>query len=145
MRRLSCALLFFAAASSLAAEVYRSVDENGVVVYSDRPDREGTERVFVATTRPPTPTPRPAASASKDEPSSDPEAIGAETRLEPSAQEVAEERRKNCEIARERAERYRASRRLYRNTSDGEREYLSDAEIDEARASANADVERWCN
>jgi hypothetical protein len=57
----------------------------------------------------------------------------------------AERRVKNCEIAQDRVERYEISHRLYRTTPDGEREYLSDAEIDEARTRAQADVQEWCD
>jgi len=144
VRYLCCALLSFATVTTaLAAEVYRSVDENGIVVYSDRPEPDA-ERVFVATTRPattPRSVPRAADSAAADAP---PRVDGGEIAQEPSAEERALERERNCTVARERAERYRVSRRLYRNLSDGEREYLSDDEIDQARSSADADVARWC-
>jgi hypothetical protein len=59
-------------------------------------------------------------------------------------EEIAAERARNCALAQERAERYRISRRLYRSLPNGEREYLSDAELDEARAKAEADVGNWC-
>jgi hypothetical protein len=57
----------------------------------------------------------------------------------------AERRAENCAIARGRVERYSISHRLYRSLPDGEREYLSDAEIDEARARAEADTKEWCD
>ena len=54
--------------------------------------------------------------------------------------ELREQREKNCETARERSDRYTLSRRLFRTNAAGEREYLDDAAIDEARAKAAADV-----
>lgn len=146
MRHLCCALLSFATVTTtLAAEVYRSVDENGVVVYSDRPEPD-SERIYVATTRPAT-TSRslPRATEEPAEPDAAPRVDGGEIPREPSAEERAMERERNCTVARERAERYRVSRRLYRNLPDGEREYLSDDEIDQARSRADADVARWCD
>lgn len=142
MRQTCCALLFFAALSALGAEVYRSVDENGVVRYSDRPDSD-SELVYVATLRGSTTRSAPSQRASEPE-TEQPPVTGGEIVEGPSAAERAEEKRRNCEIARERVARYRESRRLFRELPDGEREYLSDSEIVEARSSADADVGRWC-
>jgi hypothetical protein len=133
------------AAPLFAADVYRSVDSSGNVVYSDRPEREGTELIYVAT--PGTPS---AARAQANSPAVPPapalasEELSGEVLRERSPDEVAEERARNCALSQERAERYRISRRLYRNLPNGEREYLSDAELDEARAKAEADVANWC-
>ena len=63
----------------------------------------------------------------------------------PTAAQLRLERQKNCEIARERQERYTLSRRLFRTNAAGEREYLDDAAIAEARAKAAADVQDWCS
>jgi hypothetical protein len=41
-------------------------------------------------------------------------------------------------------ERYTVSRRLFRTDAAGEREYLDDGAVAEARAKAAADVEDWC-
>jgi hypothetical protein len=131
----------------LAAEVFRSVDENGVVVFSDRPKDADAQRVFVAT-----PGGQPQArngnaqnDAGDDGRDVGSEALNGEMPRDPTPEERAEERNKNCSVAQERAERYRISRRLYRNLPNGEREYLSDAELDEAKARAEADVANWCD
>lgn len=147
MRRLCYALIVLFAVPALAAEVYRSVAENGTVIYSDRPDREGTERITVATTRPATQAARSDNSPEADSEDQDPgsEALNSEVRQEPTAQELADERAKNCAIAQERAEQYRVAHRLYRNLPNGEREYLSDAELDQVRAKAESDVAAWCD
>lgn len=144
LRLISCACLVLLAASAFAAEVYRSVDANGTVVYSDRPGGAHTERIFIATPgAAPVPravaTPAPAGQgrAPADE-------LRAEVRIEPTPGEIAAERARNCALAEERADRYRVSQRLYRTLPNGEREYLSDAELDEARARADADVASWC-
>ncbi|HEX2677726.1 MAG TPA: hypothetical protein VHM19_13835, partial [Polyangiales bacterium] len=62
----------------------------------------------------------------------------------PSSAKLRAERQKNCEIARETQERYTLSRRLFRTNAVGEREYLDDAAVAEARAKAAADVKDWC-
>jgi hypothetical protein len=129
------------AATASAADVYRSVDANGNIVYSDRPEGANPQLVSVFVPEPATPPPaasaRPAA-ASEPGPGAPP---AEQVRPEP----TPEQRQQNCVVARERAERYAISHRLYRSLPNGEREYLNDAEIDEARARAAADVGTWCS
>jgi hypothetical protein len=128
----------------LAAEVYRSTDSDGNVVYSDRPEGRDAERVFIATQRISS-SPRPAATDAAATPTrAQPEVTGGQVRVERTPEEVAAERQRNCAAAQERADKYKTSLRLYRTLENGEREYLSDAELDEARAQADADVANWC-
>jgi hypothetical protein len=141
-------VLASATAAAWGAQVYRSVDRDGNVSYSDRPAGENAEALYIATPRAADPAP-PAATASQPggQTEAAPEQPGEVQReqREPTAEERAEERVRNCAIARERNERYLISRRLYRETPDGEREYLDDAQLDDARARAAADVEEWCD
>lgn len=146
MRAISFVTIAFLAGTALhAAEVYRYVDEDGNVSYSDRPVGANAEQIVISTQ---TPTVA-AAPAQPGGDSADAAGLPEETvqreRREPTPEERAEDRAANCTIARERVERYAISRRLFRPLPDGEREYLSDAEIDEARARAAADVEEWCD
>jgi hypothetical protein len=146
LRLISCALLAVAGLPVFAADVYRSVEPDGTVVYSDRPG-EGTERVTIATLGGSSSTPRtapPTGGTPARNAAPQAEQLGTEVRVEPTPEETAAERARNCAVAQERAERYRVSQRLYRTLPNGEREYLSDAELDEARARADADVANWC-
>lgn len=143
MRAISIITLVFLAASTLhGAEVFRYVDEDGNVAYSDRPVGQNAEAIVITTNAPiaPPPSTAPAQPATAT-----PEETVERQRREPTPEERAADRAANCTIARERNERYAISRRLFRELPDGEREYLSDAEIDEARARAAADVEEWCD
>jgi hypothetical protein len=144
--RISAAVLLAAVALPLfAAEVYRSFDADGNVVYSDRPGDQGSERIFVATPSPSS-SPRPALTNEGATPASaQPEVLGGQIVVERTPAEIAAERQRNCTAARERADRYKVSQRLFRTLPNGEREYLSDAELDEARAKADADVASWCD
>jgi hypothetical protein len=54
------------------------------------------------------------------------------------------EREKGCATAKERLEKYDTAHRLYRPGPDGERIYLTDEEIDSARAEARRTVDEWC-
>ena len=73
------------------------------------------------------------------------EPVAQAERLAQGAERQAQRRAENCEIARDRAQRFAVSHRIYRTLPDGEREYLSSEEIDEARARADADVQEWCD
>lgn len=145
MRRLIPTLLLVAAGPLAAADVYKSVAEDGTVVYSDRP-HAGAQRIEVeAPYLGGGPEPRQPLTADEPEPEEAEQEESASGEPELTAAERAERRAQNCETARERQERYMTSHRLYRMTESGEREYLSSEEIDEARAQAAADVEQWCN
>jgi hypothetical protein len=121
------------------------VEPDGGVVYSDRPSNN-TERVTIATPNLASSIAAgsPAAETRAPNAASPPGELGSEVRVGPTAEETAAERVRNCAVAQERAERYRVSQRLFRTLPNGEREYLSDAELDQARARADADVANWC-
>jgi len=65
---------------------------------------------------------------------------------EAEAQRAADlrERAENCEIAKDRLNRYLSARRLYKPLPDGERQYLTDDELDAERAAAKRSVDEWC-
>jgi hypothetical protein len=140
-------LLAFVGTLAHGADVYRSTDANGVPTYSDRPDGK-SERVYVATSRPGRPgnpiTPQAAPASATAAQAGAPQAAAAEGPQQ-SAAEKAAERMKNCTTARERQQKYSISHRLYREVANGEREYLTDGEMDEAKARAAADVATWCD
>jgi hypothetical protein len=145
VRYLWLAALLLIATPAVASEVYRSFDADGNVVYSDRPDSPGAEPIRIIA---PTPVLATAAGAdARPEPPApeDSEPLGAEIVNEPTAEEERALRAHNCEIARERQQLYSMSRRLFRTLPDGEREYLSEDEMSQARDMAARDVEAWCD
>ena len=126
-----------------AADIYRSTAADGTVSYSDRP--QGADAQFVRGTPRVQPQAPAAARPTAENAEAPPEAPAIPTLPEgPTATELRAQRQKNCEIARERNDRYTVSRRLYRTNAAGEREYLDDAAVAEARAKAAADVQDWC-
>ena len=145
MKRLAWSILMVFPFGAFAAEVYRTVDDNGLVAYSDRPS-EAAERIVIDTIDPPAPVAtRSAADANEAGETTSNLSPIAELPREVTAEEVAANRAENCQTARERAEAYSIARRLFRDLPNGDREYLSDAEIDEARARAQSDVASWCD
>jgi hypothetical protein len=138
-------LLASLATAAYGADVYRSTAADGTVSYSDRPQGADAQFVFSATGRAARAA-EPAPAANPVTAPAPPEAAALPTLPDgPSAAQLRAEREKNCEIAREREQRYALSRRLFRTNAAGEREYLDDAAVADARAKAAADVKDWCD
>jgi hypothetical protein len=146
-------LLSFLGTVANGAEVYKSTDKNGVPTYSDRPSAN-SQPVFVATPRAGRPGNNLAARSETTQPTPPPAQPGAQqAAAAPAApktdaqtpEQRAEERTQKCAQARERATKYTDAHKLYREGANGEREYLTDGEIDEARGRATADVSTWCS
>jgi hypothetical protein len=141
---LGLALLSFTA----TAEVYRWVDAQGRVHYSDRPDSENAKPVGIYS--------RP----------SNPEAIAKRTQAEKEqwqqadtqaqkqsadaaagkavTQDMAKIQKERCTKAKEDYRVATESQRLYRVGKSGEREYLTDAEITEARVNTRKALAEAC-
>jgi hypothetical protein len=58
--------------------------------------------------------------------------------------DVAASRAGQCKQAQDKYQKAIAARRVYRLNAAGEREYLSDAEMEQARVSAHQEVDRTC-
>ncbi|MSQ91417.1 MAG: DUF4124 domain-containing protein [Gammaproteobacteria bacterium] len=58
--------------------------------------------------------------------------------------DVSNAKAKQCKEAQERYQRYVESRRLFRDTPDGKREYLTDKQLAEARVHAKQSVDEYC-
>lgn len=144
------ALAAFLAGGSLANEVYRWVDEDGNVHYSDRPPEEGKVDVMDMPK-----APRPAAAqATAVAEAREMELTqwehaqqSAKKRAEEQAAEESEKamRAENCEKAQVRLANYATARRVYQELENGERRYLSDEELTAARDGAQAAVDKWCD
>jgi len=141
------------AAPAAASAVYKWVDPQGHVHYSDRPPppegkllsiedaphgRPTTDRVANA--------PGPASSAPPPAGAAKPQATAAaQTQLKAAvAEDVATTREQQCKDAKSRYDNYVRSRRLFKEGPDKERIYLSDAEIEAARVNAKREVDEFC-
>jgi hypothetical protein len=133
-----------------AQTVYKSVDDQGSVIYTDRPTVDQlAERVagldIVLTNS-------GAITGQNDEARKQhaAENVAKQIRQDQDAEKAVlqaktnEERAANCEVANQRLTKYSEAHRLYREASDGEREYLTDDELDSARTKAARSVDEWC-
>ena len=135
-------------ASAVAGEIYKWTDEDGNVHYEDRPDGEEVERVAVNSSS----TNNSAVRASNDARRAREDARSeSRSQRELDKQRAAEEellaadRAKKCQESRSRMETYLQARRLYKEGDDGERVYLDDSQIMEARDEAQEDIQAYCN
>lgn len=146
MRVLTVVLLLCSYAAS--AEVYRWVDPQGGVHYSDRPESEKAELIGIASRRS-DPTViaqrteadrerRQQVTTQQQRQQSDQAAANAVQR------DVTASRSEQCKKAQDQYRVAIESQRLYRVGKDGEREYLNDAELSEARINAKKAVDDLC-
>lgn len=133
---------------TVSADVYRWVDSQGRVQYSDRPSAEGAERLAVVSRRS-----DPAVIAQRNEAAREQyqqsAADSAQRRRDTATaqavrQDVAKSREEQCKEAKERYRLAVESQKLYRVGKDGERQYLTSAEIDEARMNARRAMDEAC-
>jgi hypothetical protein len=138
------------ATAVVADTVYRSVDDNGTPIYSDRPSADGyedtvelniTETDYSAVEQQKQSAAELAKAAKVREGyEAEDAAAAAQTQAT-----VTEQRASNCAAAQKRAEKYNTNRKLYKPLPDGGREYLSADELDAARAEAARTADEWCS
>jgi len=148
LRTATFVTILLLAAGTWAADVYKYVDEHGRPIYTDRPQTLPAEKLDIESghTDPVAIQERLLREQAAREQAS---AERAETRHAAAdrreAQAVSEkDKAERCAKARERYDRYMTSHRLYEDLGEGQRRYLSDAEIDAARSSAKASMDELC-
>lgn len=130
-------LLMFGLCLTADADIWKWVDDEGVVHYGDMPAREyANSAELVRSSSPYRPAARPSDSRTSSNPDND-------TRSE---EQVAAENAQSyyCERAKDIYRSYVDAPRLYRTGEDGQREYLSDEEVAATIANAEASVAEWC-
>ena len=116
LKRIAWGLLLASLSMAASADVFRWVDAQGRVHYSDRPEVENAVRV-----------------------------VGVSTHASDSVQnDVTKSREDQCKDAKERYRVAVESQKLYRVGKDGERQYLTSQEIDEARLNSRKDMDTVC-
>jgi Domain of unknown function (DUF4124) len=152
MKRWLLLLAIFVSASAQAT-VYKWVDAQGKSQYGDRPPDgvhadvvvflgRHNDRVANSVTQSAAPA-RPAAPRTAMTPPNEQIANGeAKNAVD---KDVQESRGKQCADAKDRYQKYVASRRLYKEGKNGEREYLSSQEIDAERLNAKREMDSVCN
>lgn len=148
LMRIAAVLVMTVVSFAASADVYKWVDAQGRTHYSDRPDSDTAERLAVASRRTnPSVVAERNAVASEQRQSADAQA--AEQRQEETAskavsKDVDKTRDQQCKEAKEQYRVAIESQKLYRIGKDGERYYLTSAEIDEARLNSRRAMDQIC-
>jgi hypothetical protein len=135
-------------ATHAQADVYKYTDEKGNISYTDKPAVLPAERLDVQSQR----TDKVALQARQVEEQERMNSAdqarqeAASNRADQRAAEkvTATDKAEQCKKSRERFDSYTTSQRLFEQLPNGERRYLSDAELDAARASAKASMDVLC-
>jgi len=157
LQKLLIALVLAGLTAVAGAEtIYKWIDSSGQIHYTDLPPKQADAKLLGIydhqvgdvddeegaddygdgdqgddTSTPPTP-------ASFPEPPPSNEAVAA------AAADAERVRVEHCKLAQERYKQYTEARRLFRET-DGQRVYLTDKELTDARASAKQSVDDYCS
>ena len=136
------------AAGTANADVYKYIDEKGNVQYTDKPPSLPAERLNVQSQK--TDVVAVQERAQAEQTARAQAAASSRAQANASAEQraanemSAKDKAERCIKARERYDSYMTSQRLYEEGKDGERRYLSDPELDAARASAKAAMDVMC-
>jgi hypothetical protein len=159
LQKLMLGLLMAGLTAVAASEtVYKWVDARGQVHFTDLPPSQSDAKVIGVfheetgvvddggnggdgagnSQNGETPSTPPADDASEGPPASNDTVAAVQA-------DVANARNKQCKEAQDRYKLYVESRRLFRQTPDGKREYLTDKELAEARVKAKQSVDDLCS
>jgi hypothetical protein len=163
MIRTALFAIAFLASAGAQAQIHKCVDAGGKIVYSQDPCpanmKSGTMSRNVLSAPAASPADSPADKAAGAAKSTAPK-TAAEQEMEfrkrqqdqakaskQSQQKSAEAQAKeqNCRNARERLAQYEIGGRLSRINAQGERYYMDDAQIEQEKARARADIAQACN
>ena len=147
------------AASAQDAAVYKWVDSNGTVNYSDQPPvGTAAEALPIRSRRAERASVQARAKAPGQAAQEAPDAANAATEDTEDADAGAEgvvsdderaqllaQRENNCKLAKQRMASYEQARRIYRPGPGGERVYLTNEQLDAERATARVAVAEWCD
>src|SRR5690242_817228 len=133
------------AAGPAAADVYKFKDDHGNVLYTDKPATLPAERLNIQSQKTDTVAVQARAEQEaqrmQDADKASQQAAGQNKDQQQATQLSASQKAEQCTKARQRYDTYMNSQRLYQQTPDGQRKYLSDEELSAARASAKASMD----
>ncbi len=130
-------LVVLVAGTTFADDLYKWVDTDGNVHYSDRPISETSVDSLAVGSKLTDPLNVP---AENEATVTDPEDPAPEK-----SPEKTVEREEKCAAVKQRLRKLLISPRLYRNDENGERVYLTDEEIIAVRERVQYQVEEYCN
>lgn len=135
-------------ATAHGADVYKYKDEQGNVLYTDKPRTLPAERLDVKSQKTDTVALQARQDAEEkrmqEADKSRQQASAQRQDQQQATQLTAKDKAERCTKARERYDTYMNSQKLFEALPNGERRYLSSEELDAARASAKASMDVMC-
>lgn len=131
-----------------AGQIYKWTDEEGNVHFGDKPAGEDSERVAIQSRRTNPSRVQAEVNARAQAAAKKAEEEAAAQPQGPTEEELRarmEERAEKCQTYRERLQRFVQSRRIYREDENGERVYLNEEEMQEARQQVENQVQEYCD
>jgi hypothetical protein len=144
MKRLAVLALALALAPLAGAQLYKYVDKNGKTVYSDQPPVSGDAKQLRVQSGP---SDAPAAKPAAEKDKAAQKGRDAEKDKGKKAEDTAKEAQRRAAACEQAKVRYQAlvdGGRIYKYTPSGEREYMSDAEIETGRAQSRREMDEAC-
>jgi hypothetical protein len=136
------------AAAPAAADVYKFKDDQGNVLYTDKPATLPAERLNIQSQKTDTVAVQTRQQDElkrlQDADNANQQAASDSRVQQQAAQTSATQKADQCVKARQRYDSYMNSQRLFEQSADGQRRYLSDDELTAARASAKASMDVMC-
>ena len=136
------------AAGTVAADVYKFKDDQGNVLYTDKPSTLPAERLNIQSQKTDTVAVQTRAQEElkrlQDADKVSQQASAQNKDQQQASQLTATQKAEQCGKAKQRYDSYMNSQRLFEQGADGQRRYLSDSELDAARASAKASMDVMC-
>jgi len=148
------------------AEIYKWVDKDGTVKYTDTPPPGGTKPLSTIGKKVVKPAASPAVEVPKESSMAVPAQAKAEKKEDLSAEAQAKKKKEiediekknkaeleaqakkkqmNCTTARANYQTYSQGGRVYRTNEKGEREYVDDKGLAEGAAQAQRDMQEYCS
>lgn len=146
MRRAVVTVLLISVLGVARGDIYRSIDAQGHVQYSDTPS-PGAELVYSGDARSPVssftaePSKLPSLAERSEQIS---QSIAQQAAARAVEKDTADARTKQCQQARDMYQQSIDARRLYKLGTDGERQYLSDDEADQQRVKYKLAMDTAC-
>jgi hypothetical protein len=141
MKALIAAVVALALVPAASAELYKYVDKNGKTVYTDQPPTDVDAKRMSG---PAVPDKGKSYVEKDKELEKGREKAREEAKKSGEAEKVAAAKKERCDNARSRLQIYTEGGRILKPGANGEREFLSDEEIEAERAKAQKQVEEAC-
>jgi hypothetical protein len=147
----AAAILALAPLTAALADVYRSVDAQGHVLYSDTPS-PGAQLVrvtsnsqhFGAQSSTPASTPRAAAPPPPKSYDTVRDQLARDDATRAVQNDLSQTRADQCKKAQDQYQQALRARRIYNQDANGERQYLSDADAEQARVNTKLAMDEAC-